>query len=168
MIDLTPLDVRKKKADFRKGLRGYEVSEVDGFLDLVADRLDELVRENAQLRDRTVQLSESLEAFRGRDQAMNEALVSAQQLRESIRAQAERDADLTLREARVEGERLLAEARRAVERERETLRRAETQRDRFLRSYRSFLENQLGEVTLEEERVVRARTGELADPDADE
>ena len=32
MIDLTPLDVRKKKGDFRKGLRGYEMEEVDGFL----------------------------------------------------------------------------------------------------------------------------------------
>lgn len=165
MIDLTPLDVRKKKADFRKGLRGYEVAEVDGFLDLVAERLEELVRENAQIRERATQLSESLEAFRGRDQAMNEALVSAQQLREAIKAQAERDAELTVREARVEGERLLADARRDVERQREALRKAETQRDRFLRSYRSFLENQLGEISIEEERVVRAKTGELGDYD---
>ena len=26
MIDLTPLDVRKKKGDFRKGLRGYDTT----------------------------------------------------------------------------------------------------------------------------------------------
>ena len=35
MIDLTPLDVRKKKNDFPKGLRGYDASAVDHFL---ADR----------------------------------------------------------------------------------------------------------------------------------
>ena len=38
MIDLTPLDVRKKKADFRRGLRGYDIEEVDAFLDLAAER----------------------------------------------------------------------------------------------------------------------------------
>ena len=46
MIDLTPLDVRKKKGDFRRGLRGYEPQQVDDFLDVVADRLDALVREH--------------------------------------------------------------------------------------------------------------------------
>ena len=32
MIDLTPLDVRKKRGDFRKMLRGYDPQEVDSFL----------------------------------------------------------------------------------------------------------------------------------------
>jgi DivIVA domain-containing protein len=93
MIDLTPLDVRKKKGDFRKGLRGYEIAEVDSFLDLVAERMEELVRENALLKERSSQLADGLNAFRSREQAMNEALVSAQQLREEIRAQTQREAE---------------------------------------------------------------------------
>ncbi len=40
MIDLTPLDVRKKRGDFGKGLRGYDPQEVDGFLELVAERME--------------------------------------------------------------------------------------------------------------------------------
>jgi DivIVA domain-containing protein len=170
MIDLTPLDVRKKSADFRRGLRGYEVAEVDSFLELVAERLETLVRENTFLRDRAAHLGEELNAFRSRDQAMNEALVSAQQLREEIRSQAQRDAELTSREAKSLAERLLTEARHAVEKERESLHRVQAQRDRFLRAYRAFLEGQIGEVALEEERVVRSRTGEFtselfAEPD---
>jgi DivIVA domain-containing protein len=152
MIDITPLDVRKKKGDFRKALRGYETAEVDGFLDLIAERLEELVRENATMRDRITHLSESLNAFRGREQAMNEALVSAQQLREGIRVQSERDADLTLREARAEKERLIDEARREVEKELDALHNARMKRSRFLRSYRAFLEGQLAEISIEVER----------------
>lgn len=163
MIDLTPLDVRKKKGDFRKSLRGYESEEVDGFLDMVAERMEVLVRENANLRDRTAQLTESLTLFHGRETAMNEALVSAQQLREEIRAQAERESELRVREAKAEGDLHLTEAKREVERERELFERIRSQRDRFLRSYRSFLEVQLEELGREEERVVRARTGELGD-----
>ena len=44
MIDLTPLDVRKKRGDFRKSMRGYDPQEVDTFLDLVAMRMEELVQ----------------------------------------------------------------------------------------------------------------------------
>ena len=36
MIDLTPLEVRKKKGDFRRSMRGYEQQAVDDFIDLVA------------------------------------------------------------------------------------------------------------------------------------
>ena len=165
MIDLTPLDVRNKKGDFRRGIRGYEAAEVDGFLDLVAERLEELVRENAGLRDRSAQLNESLAAFRTREQAMNEALVSAQQLREEIRTQAQREAELMIREAKTEGQRLIDQGKSEVERQRALAERIQSQRDRFLRTYRNFLEGQIEELSREEERVVRARSGELADPE---
>jgi cell division initiation protein len=161
MIDLTPLDVRKKKGDFRRGLRGYETEEVDGFLDMVADRLEEVVRENTRLRERTRELIAEVDTFRGREQALNEALVSAQQLREEIRSQAQRDSELRLREANAEGERRIQDARRQVDRHREALQHLQAQRDRFVRSYRSFLETQLSELALQEERILRSRTGEL-------
>ncbi|MEX2584532.1 MAG: DivIVA domain-containing protein [Gemmatimonadota bacterium] len=167
MIDLTPLDVRKKKGDFRRGIRGYEIEEVDGFLDMVAERMEDLVRENTRLRERTGELTEAVELFRSREQAMNEALVSAQQLREEIRAQAQKDSELRMREAKAEGERLIAEAEREIEQQRGALQRLEAQRNRFLRAYRNFLEGHLGELALEEERVIRSRTGEL-EPEIDE
>src|SRR5690606_33686813 len=103
---------------------------------------------------KSTQLAESLEQFRSREAAMNEALVTAQQLREEIRRQAERESELRLREAKAEGERHLEEARKEVERQREVFERLRVQRDRFLRSYRTFLEVQLEELAREEERVV--------------
>lgn len=165
MIDLTPLDVRKKKGDFRRALRGYEPEAVDAFLDLAAERLEELVRENATLRERNVQLTETLSSYRTREQAMNEALVSAQQLREDVRAQASREAELVLREARGEAERLLGEARQKVEAAAESARRVQGQRGRFLRSFRAFVERQLADIEMEEERLREAmQTGESAAP----
>ena len=64
MIDLTPLDVRKKRGDFGRGVRGYNPQEVDGFLELVAERLEELVKENITLRERAERLfAAELRAF---------------------------------------------------------------------------------------------------------
>ncbi|HEX2091457.1 MAG TPA: DivIVA domain-containing protein [Longimicrobiaceae bacterium] len=153
MIDLTPLDVRKKKGDFNRTLRGYDPARVDEFLDLASERMEELVRENLALAARVESLSESIQDFRERERALNDALVSAQQIREDMREQARREADLVLREARAEGERILEDARRQVMSSAEALRRIQGQRTRFLRLFRALVERQLAEIEQEEDRI---------------
>ncbi len=153
MIDLTPLDVRKKKGDFRRVMRGYDADAVDNFLDEVVARMEELVRENQALAGKTAQMTEAIADYRERERAMNDALVSAQQLREGMREQAQREADLVLREARAEGERIIADAKRQVTFALEALRRVQAQRVRFLRLYRALVERQLSELEQEEERT---------------
>lgn len=153
MIDLTPLDVRKKKGDFRKVMRGYDPEAVDNFLDEVASRMDTLVLENKELQGRAASMGDAIAEYRDRERAMNEALVSAQQLREGMREQAQREADLALREARAEGERIIADAKRQVTLALEALRRIQAQRVRFLRLFRALVERQLTEIEQEEERT---------------
>jgi DivIVA domain-containing protein len=153
MIDLTPLDVRKKKGDFRRVMRGYDSDAVDNFLDEVVARMEELVRENQALGAKAAQMTEAIADYRERERAMNDALVSAQQLREGMREQAQREADLVLREARAEGERIVADAKRQVTMALEALRRVQAQRVRFLRLFRALVERQLSELEQEEERT---------------
>lgn len=163
MIDLTPLDVRKKRGDFRRGLRGYEPQEVDSFLDLVAERLEALVRENLQFRERVHALQQQTEAQTQREEAVRDALVTAQELRTEIREQARVEADRIIKEAQTEARRLLAEAEAEV---RTRLRNSERQADhalatlgvlerrrlRFLQSFRQLLERELDVVEVEERR----------------
>ena len=163
MIDLTPLDVKKKKGDFRRAVRGYDTSAVDDFLDTVYARMEELVRENLTLGARLESMTESIGNYRERERAMNEALVSAQQLREEMREQAAREADLVLREARAEAERIVGEARRQATAAAEALRRIQGQRVRFLRLFRHLVERQIQEIEAEEDR-----TAALGRGDADE
>jgi DivIVA domain-containing protein len=153
MIDLTPLDVRKKKGDFRRVMRGYDADAVDNFLDEVVARMEELVRENQALAAKSAQMTEAIADYRERERAMNDALVSAQQLREGMREQAQRESDLVLREARAEGERIVADAKRQVTFALEALRRVQAQRVRFLRLFRALVERQLSELEQEEERT---------------
>lgn len=163
MIDLTPLDVRKKRGDFRKGMRGYDPSEVDSFLELVAERMEALVRENLALRERADALEERVSTQEGRERAVQEALVTAQSLRDEIREQARREAELVRREAEEEGRRIreetLAEARtaeaeilREVERRRSEVRELERIRARFFQAYRGLLERELDALGAREEQ----------------
>ncbi len=152
MIDLTPLDVRKKRGDFGRGVRGYNPQEVDAFLELVAERLEELVKENITLRERAERLAEQVAAQTGREQAVQEALVTAQQLRDEIQANAQKEAELALMEARARGREILAEAERRAAQATEGLDELDRRRLRFLGSYRQFLERELDHVAVEEGR----------------
>lgn len=164
MIDLTPLDVRNKRGDFKKLMRGYDPQEVDVFLELVAERLEGLVRENLQMRDRTRTLQEQVETQTGREKAVQDALVTAQELRKDIREQSQREADHVMREAESEARRILAEAEaevrsrlRAVERQIDqaghALEEMERRRLRFLQDFKGLLRRELDVVEVEEERV---------------
>ena len=160
MIDLTPLEVRKKKGDFRRAMRGYDPVLVDDFLDLVADRLEELVRENMALHERVGRQDEQVKDYRDRERALTEALVSAQEMREEVRKQAMLEAELAKRTAVQHAEQLRASAEAEVrqlrstaqqqasqelsdlkqerQREEQTVRELRARREQFLGNYRAL------------------------------
>jgi DivIVA domain-containing protein len=148
---LTPVDVRRY--EFATALRGYDKARVEQFRDQVADEMERLTRLNAELDAKARSLAEQLRTFRERDKALNDALISAQQLRAEIREQAEREAQLILREAR-------AEAERSVEGTRTELRRLEDEVTALVRARRAYLhqlrlmvERQLTEIEAAERSV---------------
>lgn len=153
MIDITPLDVRKKKGDFAKAMRGYAPQEVDTFLDLVAERMEELVKELLTLRERTALLQAQADAQTARERAVQEALVSAQTLRDDIREQARREADLIKREADAQAQRVVGDAERLVVERRTVLDELERKRARFLKAFRQLLERELDLIVVEEGRA---------------
>jgi cell division initiation protein len=165
MMDLTPLDVRKKKDDLRRTVRGYDPVQVDGFLDLVADRLDALVQEEVRLKEQVKLLRERLTGFEERDRALNEALIAAQELREEARQQADRQAGLRLREADQQAEKVVGDAKRAAEDSERALAELHTRRASFLRDMRSLLDRFLDEVSYEEARL--AAGGSASEPPED-
>jgi DivIVA domain-containing protein len=153
MIDetfhLTPLDVRRY--EFGKALRGYDPERVDQFREQVAEELERLSRVNQELDNKAKGFHEQLRAFRERDKAINEALVSAQQLRGDIREQAEKEGQLIIREARAEAERIVEEARAEVRRMEDQIAALDRGRRAFLAQLRVMVERQLSEITAAEQ-----------------
>lgn len=153
MIDLTPLDVRKKAGDLRRVMRGFDPQEVESFLELTAERMEELVKENLTLRERVDRLQEQVSSHEGRERAVQEALVVAQQLRSDLKEQAEREAELRLREVEAELQRRVSEVDVRLEERHLALEELERRRLRFLKSFRSLLQRELEAVEVEESRT---------------
>ena len=163
MIDesfhITSLDVRR--FDFGRALRGYNPEKVEQFREQVAEEIDRLGRVNADLDTKARSFHEQLRAFRERDKALNEALVSAQQLRAETREQAEREAQLLLKEAQAEGDRLIEAAKSEVRRMEAELDALDRSRRTYLAQMRALLARQLSEVEASE-------SGSVSKPDKNE
>ncbi len=145
---LTALDARRW--DFGNALRGYDRTRVDEFRDQVSDELERMARTNQELETKVSNFLEQLRVFRDRDKALNEALVSAQQLRGEIRAQAEREAQLMLREAHGEADRILAGVQGDIRRAEDELQQLWRTRKAFLAQMRTMVERQSTEIAAAE------------------
>jgi len=163
---LTSHDVRAQ--EFQRAIRGCDPAQVDEFKNRVAEEIDRLLRERAQLDERIRNMSEQLKSYRDRERAMNEALVSAQQLRSEMQAQVDREREVSLREARAQAEqevlgarqeadRILQEARSESQRLAHANEIARRQFHGYLASLRQLVERQLAEI--------EALSGEPGTPD---
>ena len=141
---LTAVDIRRY--DFGSALRGYDKARVDQFRDQVAAEVERLTRANADLEQKSKGLVEQLRAFRERDKALNDALVSAQQLRADIREQADREAQLLMREARAQAERDLESIRAEARRLEDDIQGLVKARRTYLSQLRAMVERQLVEI----------------------
>jgi DivIVA domain-containing protein len=144
VFHLTPVDVRRR--EFKGALRGYDKLDVDQFREQVADELERLTRLNQELDAKAKGFFEQLKSFRERDKALNEALISAQQLRAETREQAEREAQLILREARAEAERLVASTKSELRALEEQVTSLDRTRRAYFAQLRMLVERQLADI----------------------
>lgn len=108
MQDLTPLEIQKQT--FGKSLKGYAVDEVRGYLHVVAEEMerllkdvDRLSRENQFLREES---AENVE----RERILKETLLSAQRVSEEVKANARKEAELIVKDAELLSERIIDHA----------------------------------------------------------
>ena len=141
---LTPHDVRGQ--EFQRAVRGFDRREVEDFKDRMADEIERLMRERAQIEERLGNFQEQLRAFRDRERAMNEALLAAQQLRVDVEEQATRQAETIVSEAKAESVRLVEEATRAENLVHDRMAEAQRQFASYVTNLRALLERQMGQV----------------------
>ena len=142
---LTPLDIRR--FDFgSRAFRGYDAQKVEDFRNQVADELERLTKLNQELDSKARGFHEQLRAFRERDKALNDALVSAQQLRAEMKEQADREAQLILREARGEAERIVDAAKSEIRKLEGELVALDKSRVTYIAQLRAVIERQLAEL----------------------
>ena len=103
----TPQEVSEKvfpKASFGSG--GYSMTSVDEFLDALTEDYTALFKENMTLKAKLKVLAEKVEEYRSTEEAMRQALLTAQKMASKL-----------VQEAQAEKEQLLADARTEAQNE---------------------------------------------------
>jgi cell division initiation protein len=107
---LSATDIRQQQFAV-KLIRGFDPQEVDAFLDEMADDWDELNKENNLLKEQLTIAEEQKKVAEEQNKNLQQTLVVAQKMAEEFRESSKRAADIVLREAQLQAEKLLEEKR---------------------------------------------------------
>jgi len=109
---IMPIDIDKK--EFSRDKKGYNSREVDEFLDLIVADYEKVLNDNRTMAHKIKALEKQLEEAQKDDNAMVETLNTAKKLMADISASAERRAELMMRDAELEAENMLLDAKVSV------------------------------------------------------
>lgn len=96
---ITPLDIENKKFS-KQMMNGYNVEEVDDFLDDLTDDYSKNYKEITELRTKVEELNKSLEQYKTIEATLQNTLVMAQKTSEDIKNVAKQQADQIINEAK--------------------------------------------------------------------
>jgi cell division initiation protein len=138
---ITPLDI--KKQPFRKTFRGFDPDAVNSFLEMVANEFESLVRQNAEFATRIKQLEERCEGYARIERTLNETLLTAQKITDESRMNAQKEAELIIKDATIRAGVQENEIRQRVMQLENDLASIKNHRDTFLARFRGMLTTQL-------------------------
>ena len=108
MVNLTPLDIQQQK--FKTKFRGFDIQEVELFLDQMADAFEALLKQNEHLKEDIHRLHLEIKGFKNREDAFKRALLNSQRVIEQMKENAQKSAELIVAEAEVKAEKILNKA----------------------------------------------------------
>lgn len=106
---LKPVDIETK--DFKKSALGYNVDEVDTFLDEVIYEFEKLYRENTKLTDKVTNLENAVDYYKSMEETIKNSILTAEKNAEESKKIAESQADQIVKDAEIHAEKLLQQTR---------------------------------------------------------
>lgn len=108
-MKITPLEIRQK--DFEKKLRGYDKDEVNAFLQSLSNEWERVLEENKDLSIRLKQAEKEVEKLREVESSLYKTLKTAEDTGANVIEQANKAAELHMKETKMNAEALLNESK---------------------------------------------------------
>ena len=107
-MNITPLDIQQQK--FKTKIRGFDVREVDAFLEQMANVFESLQRTHKHLQEEVRRLELEIQGYRKREETFKRALLNSQKVLDQMKDNAHKSAELIIAEAEVKAEKILNNA----------------------------------------------------------
>ena len=107
-MKITPLDIQQQQ--FKTRFRGFDIREVDAFLEQIAETFESLQKSNQNLSDEVRRLEVEIQGYRKREETFKRALLNSQTVLDQMKDNARKSAELIIAEAEVKAEKILNKA----------------------------------------------------------
>jgi cell division initiation protein len=107
-MKLSPLFI--KKQEFEKSMRGYNVDEVQTFLDKISSEMEELINEKEALEQEVAALNHKVEEFQKIEKNLQDTLVKTQETSAEVIDSAKKHSALIIKEAEIKASQIIQNA----------------------------------------------------------
>jgi cell division initiation protein len=107
-MKMTPLDIQQQQ--FKTRFRGFDVREVDTFLEQTAGAFETLQRENEDSQEEIRRLELEIQGYKKREETFKRALLNSQKVLDQMKENARKSAELIIAESEVKAEKILNKA----------------------------------------------------------
>lgn len=152
---ITPLEIQQKQ--FPMKFRGFDVEEVYSFLEIIREEMEDLLRENASLKENIQRLESQLKDYRDMETTLRQTLLTAQQMVDEYKANAKKEAELIIKEAELKADSMIKEAQEKVIKIHEDIVDLKGIRRHFKEELRRLIESHLKMLDFDKEREEEGR-----------
>lgn len=155
---ITPLDIQQKQFPIK--FRGFDVEEVYAFLEVVREEMEELLRENASLKESLYRTENQIKEYKDMENTLRETLMTAQLMVEEYKSNSRKEAELLIREAELKADTLMKEAQEKVVKIHEDIVDLKGIRRHFKEEMRRLIENHMRMIEFDSEREGEGHKGD--------
>ena len=107
-MGITSLVVKQK--EFAMRFRGFDVHEVDDFLEKISDELEKLNQTIENLQEKNHQINLENQGYKEKEHSIKDALLESQKVIDQMKENAKKSAEIVLAQANIEAEKILRHA----------------------------------------------------------
>lgn len=137
-MKLTALEIKQQQ--FEKSFRGYDVSEVNAYLNLVANEWEHMVGKMKELEAQLEKMDEKLKHYERVEQALHETLQTAKDSAEQKLVGAKKESSNIIERAEMESDAIVRDAHQKRQQIRQSILRLLDRREEIVGGMKSYLE----------------------------
>jgi cell division initiation protein len=142
-----------KKQEFKKSFKGYDVGEVEAYLDTVANEMEKLFRENESLQEKIKllegekeTLSHDIQVYRDNEKTFQKAIVKSQDMSEEVLENAKKRAELITKEAEILSSKIKLMAKEEIMNLRQELEDLGNKNENIIEDIKNYLIDKLNSI----------------------
>jgi cell division initiation protein len=140
-MKISPMDVRQQQ--FKLKFRGFDIEEVDSYLEMIANELEEANKENEEMKNQLRKMEQEIEGYRRGENDLRKAIASAQDFKKDAIEKANQEAQLIIKQAEIKAKEMLKGSEEKFYRLEKDIAELKSKKMQFEVQMRAMIENHM-------------------------